>query len=1167
MRVLGLIWCCAIAFAGQSITLSTSIVSNPNVAAQPATGACRVEVSFHDWDSNPPPNSHPWAAPACGFDFTLYNLGGGIFYLQIYSTHTGAPGCMVQLGVDANGNSILPSKFATVRFQRAPNADQSGFAELCEATDINGRTFHSDSHTYIGPFAAPSPGASAGGGIGVSTAYFRLFTTTVPFGSRPPVTADVGDLLEWKFDGNLNDSSIHGNTGTISGGVPVYVPTPGQNLVVPILQTANAPPWSSWISMRAGYPNQLDCSQSYSQADASPNVACSWGLASGPAGLAWSDQTSRQPTLNNVQFGGYTFSLQVTDAAGVTGTTTMQVGAVAYDDSGVVIPSDPNVTKIFGPMIAFGQNPWGYADERAKRAVELQNRYYATSWSPTWLTVGAGTVSYRFAGIGPVPGQPGTTLSSPISASATSINVADASMLPGLASLPTWILIGNTIGSQEMVRIAATTATQGPATLTVAYDGRGLANNSAGTAGVVSAQTWAAGTIVGEMRIQGANTLFASDPARPLCPAGLPGPPGPVVYSDGTVILVPSSNTITGVNTLWIDSHGATNPSAIFVTDKTGAASSTYFIRIEATHGGGLPFVWWALVTNVAGPTSISTSRSLPADVDPGPFAYKITGVRYFSLEFQAPDGTTQRALQNGLGCESETAAFAVATHDIPLLDPTTQDGVHYSYKESLGAQSAFGPNFYGSGLASRAFYLRSGWDFANTTANMMDDYWVRDPEICGGWCGGIPLLQGGGVIGAFANLVLNPATKLAWSDLRNFAARGAIGSAGCNAYDSRDSGYLEGWLVLAALFDPDQTQRSQWSAALQSVYDREANCKQLDNSWANSSLFNTTGPQLIVTNGSSAVTGSGLPSSICYGIASGTVTVTNGSANFTGTGLVNGNKITITGTLGGALYNGTFQFTQAGGSLGTLAALWPGDSGTFPFVIENNDWVTTIGTDDGDPQLKRNWACTWNNPSQITLHRPWDGPTESNARLFSYVLAGFGQQPFLLGIKTTAMTWAAQLDDATLAARFSALTALAGAWIHDVGYDPNTQGLNYGRVFEVCEPQTTATPNTAFGTRTPNCNQGLDPASLRAARVLSVEASQALNAYYLSAPSNDRRSWGDLVYGSVWGYCPYTTPGFYCDGNYVRDENSDLWLGAYKWPGYFFGMGMAHQWPAVRLR
>jgi hypothetical protein len=200
-------------------------------------------------------------------------------------------------------------------------------------------------------------------------------------------------------------------------------------------------------------------------------------------------------------------------------------------------------------------------------------------------------------------------------------------------------------------------------------------------------------------------------------------------------------------------------------------------------------------------------------------------------------------------------------------------------------------------------------------------------------------------------------------------------------------------------------------------------------------------------------------------------------------------------------------------------------------------------------------------------LHRPWDGPTESNARLFSYVLAGFGQQPFLLGIKTTAMTWAAQLDDATLAARFSALTALAGAWIHDVGYDPNTQGLNYGRVFEVCEPQTTATPNTAFGTRTPNCNQGLDPASLRAARVLSVEASQALNAYYLSAPSNDRRSWGDLVYGSVWGYCPYTTPGFYCDGNYVRDENSDLWLGAYKWPGYFFGMGMAHQWPAVRLR
>ena len=1167
MRVLFLAVFAAAAFAGQSITLSTATVSNSNIAAQPANGACRVEVSFHDWDSNPPPNSHPWDAAACGFNSTLYNLGSGVFYLQIFSTNTGGQGCTVQLGVDAKGNPILPSEFATVRFQRVPNSDQSGFVELCEATDINGRTFWTESHPYTGPFGTNSPGALVGSGINISTAYFRLFTTTVPLGSRPPVTADVGDLLEWKFDGNLNDSSGHRYTGRISGGVPIYAPTPGQDLVMPLLRTANAPPWSSWISMRAGYPNQLDCSSSYSQADASPNVSCAWDLVNGPSGLNWSSHSSAQPTVNNVQFGGYTFSLQVTDAAGVTATSSLQIGAVAYDDNGVVTPSDPNVTKIFGPMIAFGKNPWGYADERAKRTVELQSKYYATSWPVTWLTNAAGTVSYPFAGIGPAPGQPGTRLTMPLSDSETSINVTDAAQLPGLASLPTWILIGNTIGAQEMVRIVAITATRGPATLTVGYDGRGLSSNSSGNAGVIPAQNWAAGTVVGEMRIQGANTLFSSDPTRPLCPAGLPGPPGPVIYSTGSVTLSPSSNLITGIDTSWTDSHGTASSNTVLVSDNTGAANSTYFIRIEATYGGGLPFVWWALITNVVSSNGINTSRSLPPDVDAGPFAYKITGVRYLSLEFQTPDGSIERALQNGIGCESETAAFATAAHDIPVLDGTIQSGVHYSYKESLGAQSAFGPNFYGSGLASRAFYLRSGWDFANETANIMDDSWVRDPEICGGWCGGIPLLQGGGVIGAFANLILNPATKLIWSDLRNFATRGAIGSSGCNAYDTRDSGYLEGWVTLAALFDPDPVQQTDWSAKLNVLYARDAACKRTDNSWANGFLFNNSGPALIVTNGSPVVTGSGLPSSLCRGIASGTVTVTHGSAMIAGTGLANGNKIVIPGTLGGALFNGTFQFTQTGGTAGILAALWPGDSGTFPFTIEGSVLMISIGTDNDDPQLKKNWACTWHSPSQITLHRPWDGPTESNAHLFSYVLSGFGQQPFMLGIKTTVMNWASQHPDATLAGRFAALNSLAATWMHDVGYDPNTQGLNYGRIFEACEPLTTATPNTAFATRTPGCNQGLDPAGIRAARVLSGEANQALRVFYEDAPSNERRNWGDVVYGSIWGYCPYTAPGFYCDSNYVRDENSDVALAAYKWPGFFFGMGMAQQWPAVRLR
>jgi hypothetical protein len=59
--------------------------------------------------------------------------------------------------------------------------------------------------------------------------------------------------------------------------------------------------------------------------------------------------------------------------------------------------------------------------------------------------------------------------------------------------------------------------------------------------------------------------------------------------------------------------------------------------------------------------------------------------------------------------------------------------------------------------------------------------------------------------------------------------------------------------------------------------------------------------------------------------------------------------------------------------------------------------------------------------------------------------------------------------------------------------------------------------------------------------------------------------NWGDEAYGALWGDCAVTEPGFYCDSNYVTGENSDASLAVGKWAGFFFGVGMAHQWPAVR--
>jgi hypothetical protein len=185
---------------------------------------------------------------------------------------------------------------------------------------------------------------------------------------------------------------------------------------------------------------------------------------------------------------------------------------------------------------------------------------------------------------------------------------------------------------------------------------------------------------------------------------------------------------------------------------------------------------------------------------------------------------------------------------------------------------------------------------------------------------------------------------------------------------------------------------------------------------------------------------------------------------------------------------------------------------------------------------------------------------------VFPYALAGFGQQPFMLGIKITQMKFASTITGAPFAKRYGELAAAAAKWIHDVGYDPYTQGLFYGRIFQACEPPAIPPPGSEFIARTPGCNNGLFPPAIRTARVLTAEASQALRVYYEANPTPEAKAWGDRAYGSIWGNPVYTTGGVYSDSNYVRDENSDGGLGAYKWTGFFFGMGMAHQWPAVRL-
>ena len=546
------------------------------------------------------------------------------------------------------------------------------------------------------------------------------------------------------------------------------------------------------------------------------------------------------------------------------------------------------------------------------------------------------------------------------------------------------------------------------------------------------------------------------------------------------------------------------------------------------------------------------------------------------SLHYTRPDGSDGQIIWPVTGCESNTRMFVNFAHDISILNGTTQTSKQYSWFTSLPSYAgANGANFYGEDLAHRALYYRSGLAAARTAANLMSGQYVSSPYLAGGDGIGVsPLVYGGGVIGAIAAALLDPGV-VAWGDLRAFATAAlpvadvATWQGQCNnSYDSRDSGYALAILALMAQFDPDAASKSIWLAGVKQSYSKEQACKRSDNSWANAAgKFNVAAyPALTVTNGSTAVTGSGFVPAMCAGISAGAATVTAGSAAVGGTGFVNqagSGKIAITGTRGGVSFTGWYRYQYNSPTSITLGVLWPGDSGTGSHVTENDDPLTGIGANFDDPRLQQNWSCTYGDSGHLVLNRPWVGAGTETVGLFRSNLPGYAQQAYMLGIKIHQLMWAALVDSTH---DWTGMANAAANWVQSTGYDPWTQGLDYGRVMQACEPQTTPTPGTLWDVRTPGCNQGLLPSGIKASRVLTAEGTQALSQYYAEIPTGPARIWGDTAYGSVWGNPAYTTGGVYADAIYVTDENNDASLSGPKWTGYFFGMGMSHQWPAARL-
>ncbi len=1085
-----------------------------------ANKSWRVEFQIHNW-ALPAAATAPSLIQLAGVGFAAYLRGDAELDLESLGDKDieQAP-CFVKTTGMTN---------ALVRFQRNVAAMQI----TCEIWSYDGTGYNTqtDHIKTLGNLAYG--GGALGGNVTASLGFLRVFTTLVPLGSRPPVTGDTGDWLNLTFDNSLKDTS---GKGFSASGPATYAPTPNQ-VPVAIAKTAGTPFWTNSISLRAGFPAQLDGSASYTLADGSPAVQASWQQVSGPTTVIWQNANALMPTITGLIFGSYTFQLQVTDSAGRSATSTIDVDAVATDSNGVVVQANPAADAIFGPMIAFGRNPWSYADERNLRMENLQKNTYATP--PVWSSpVESAKVDYTY--FGPTPAK--TTLAGDIAATTSAILVASTAGLD-LSTLPTEILVGS-LASWEAIRVCSVSGNN----LSVCYDGRGY-HYGLDNSYLRPASAWSAGAGVWQAKVTGTGTHFLTT----MCSfgAGWQSAGNHAVTSVGTVTVTPGSAVASGNGTGW---DGTQNSLAI---------------AVSATHGG-VPFTFFSYIVAAKG-TSLTLARPVPADADSGAYSYHIfSDQKRIVLHYRRSDSTDGYTYFPMAGCESDTDLYlylgwdnANANQHVPASP--------YSYIEGLGYTGDYSPNYYDMGLAHYAFYFRSGQKQALTSARNIEDYWLGYPEISQGDAGGSP--RDRGVLGVVAAAMLDGDRASNWSGLRTFAQQGLRTAQANNCNDDlRETAYQLSWLALAAQFDPDPAQRAKWQSGLSGPsFSRDNGCKGTDNSFAPAFYWNPPALQIAATQGSTTATAvnGAFPANMCYSNASGTAAASNGSAMLTGlTGSflppAGSYKLLVGGTLNGVRYDLVTQFDYNSPNSVTLAALWPGDSGTVYWSIENNDNSNFILTIAKGPTDTANFgqvtSCKLTDPTHIQLYRPW--PTPSGTFSYTYYnLVGRGTQTFMAGIKTLQMRYAGEVYSP-----YQSLDQALANWIGTTGFDPGTKGIYYGRVFPQCEPAVTDSGITDVAFRVVSCiEDSNNPSAASQARARNSEAQNAMTVMYLANPTAANKTIGDMFYGATYGASSYTATGYWTDG-LTASNLDDGSLGSYKWPGFFFGVGMAHQWPAARL-
>jgi len=223
---------------------------------------------------------------------------------------------------------------------------------------------------------------------GEDTAWFRWYSSAVTMGT-PINQAATGDLADWEFEGNLNDSSGHGLTMVAGSASVGYVATP-----------TYMPSCSAGTSqtIRVGTSGTLHGTGSAN--DGGSTLTYAWTQTSGPT-LAITGATTATPNVGPATaFADYVFSLACTDGSSQTTTSTVEDGSVVADASGIVTTGNSAFDTLVGGLVMDGMNPWPYADTSYAADASIQYQDLTTLpnsttpyYFPYWDVADAGTIT------------------------------------------------------------------------------------------------------------------------------------------------------------------------------------------------------------------------------------------------------------------------------------------------------------------------------------------------------------------------------------------------------------------------------------------------------------------------------------------------------------------------------------------------------------------------------------------------------------------------------------------------------------------------------------------------------------------------------------------------------------------------------------------------------